>query len=472
MNYKRNLSESQNQLDVTEQYVGISRQRSCPDVARARATGVAGKEGPTNSRDSDEETIVDCEALPRVGVRERKHCGSGEHGLKVVPVDTCDLHAFAHKLRTALNGLLGASQVIQRSQLTAEQQLYFDVMSWSVDSLAELVLLNPASVLNDTSQSSMAGGETVIMLDDFTADLRSFAEHIAREKKVELSWHQADLAFVASPRCVREVMSSLVFNALTHTPRRGTVYVDIAQDSTLVGEQVVVRVIDTGPGITSKKIEEIFARPANNSAAELPKFSATCRPLSVCGEAIARVGGSLEIESPSSGGAMAVARFDARLTRFATDCAAADFHGRLVQFEVADLEILVADDSSTNRHVMQAFLDANDATADYASDGREALNALEVKNFDLFLLDIDMPGVSGEVVAEHIRRCESEQGLARKPIYAVTARCSPDDWLRYQQIGFDGMVPKPVSREMLGRVLRMACRKNLNLGDFKTASRK
>ena len=155
-----------------------------------------------------------------------------------------------------------------------------------------------------------------------------------------------------------------------------------------------------------------------------------------------------------------------------TDCTAADFDGRLVQFDLATLATLVADDTATNRHVMKAFLEANDATADYASDGREALKALEIKQFDLFLLDIDMPIVSGEAVAEYIRRREAEQGLARKPIYAVTARCSPDDWLRYQQIGFDGMVPKPISPEILGRILRMACRRNLNLGDFEAASRK
>ena len=437
MNYTRNVSESENRLNGTEQYVDTSRQRSCQDFSRARNYSV-----------------------------------SDEHGLKVVPVDTCDLHAFSHKLRTALNGLLGACQVIQRRQLTAEQQLYFDVMRWSVDSLTELVLDDPAPGLTDTSQSCMAEGETVIMLEDFTADLRSLAEHIAREKKVELSWHQPDLALVASPVCLREVMSSLVLNALTHTQRRGAVDVDIAQYSTPLGDQIVMRVIDSGPGITSEKIEEIFARPESDSAAELTEFSATCRPLSLCREIIANAGGSLEIGSPSSGGVMAVARFDTRLIEVDTDCTAADFDGRLVQFDLATLATLVADDTATNRHVMKAFLEANDATADYASDGREALKALEIKQFDLFLLDIDMPIVSGEAVAEYIRRREAEQGLARKPIYAVTARCSPDDWLRYQQIGFDGMVPKPISPEILGRILRMACRRNLNLGDFKTASRK
>lgn len=273
MNYTRNVSESENRLNGTEQYVDTSRQRSCQDFSRARNYSV-----------------------------------SDEHGLKVVPVDTCDLHAFSHKLRTALNGLLGACQVIQRSQLTAEQQLYLDVMRWSVDSLTELVLDDPAPGLTDTSQSCMAKRETVIMLEDFTADLRSLAEHMAREKKVELSWHQPDLALVASPVFLREVMSSLVLNALTHTQRRGAVDVDIAQYSTPLGDQIVMRVIDSGPGITSEKIEEIFARPESDNAAEPTEFSATCRPLSLCREIIANAGGSLEIGSPSSGGVMAVAR--------------------------------------------------------------------------------------------------------------------------------------------------------------------
>lgn len=86
MNYTRNVSESENRLNGTEQYADTSRQRSCQDFSRARNYSV-----------------------------------SDELGLKVVPVDTCDLHAFSRKLRTALNGLFGACQVIQRSQLKAEQ---------------------------------------------------------------------------------------------------------------------------------------------------------------------------------------------------------------------------------------------------------------------------------------------------------------------------------------------------------------
>jgi len=380
-----------------------------------------------------------------------------ESGLRVLPKSGMDVREFSIQVRTALNGLLGARQAIRDDQLHPEQKLYVDVMRWSADILAETLLQSPPKPSTVFETDLSRDEEGIIHLGDFTRELRSLSSSLAREKRIDLSWRQIDAQFVASPVGLREVMTSLALNAVTHT-RKGSVRVDISRQRTVAGDQLVFEVVDTGPGISAALPPIETTCRATGKEARPPEFSATCRTIGYCRELIESCGGTLEISSPAHGGTLAVAQFDVVFADHHFDGAPIRIDAQPRRLEMPGISILVADDSKTNRHVMQAFLELNGAEADYACDGTEALSALDGHWYDLLLLDIDMPGASGEEVARRVRMLESDNNLARPLIYAVTARCSIEDWARYERLGFDGMISKPVSNKQLQRALRTACR--------------
>lgn len=108
--------------------------------------------------------------------------------------------------------------------------------------------------------------------------------------------------------------------------------------------------------------------------------------------------------------------------------------------------VLVVDDIPANRIIAEAMLRQLGWTVATASDGREALRALGASPFDLVLLDISMPGISGMEVCQSIRNNEA---LANLPVIAYTAHAQPEDRRNFIASGFNDVLIKPVSRETL-----------------------
>lgn len=118
------------------------------------------------------------------------------------------------------------------------------------------------------------------------------------------------------------------------------------------------------------------------------------------------------------------------------------------------MRILAADDSQTNHIVMQAHLRAAGYNADFVNGGRAALEALNRQHYDLLLLDIEMPDITGLEVTRRVRAAQASAEAIPLIIIAVTANCTPTDAALYTELGFDGLIAKPVCRKQLQETLR------------------
>ncbi|MBR9826292.1 MAG: response regulator [Alphaproteobacteria bacterium] len=123
------------------------------------------------------------------------------------------------------------------------------------------------------------------------------------------------------------------------------------------------------------------------------------------------------------------------------------------------LRILAADDSPTNHLVMEVRLKAAGQSADHVNGGRAALKALSERNYDLLLLDIEMPDLNGLEVAKRVRASKSNNMADNLVIIAVTANSTPTDEALYREVGIDGLISKPVcDKELRETLSALSCK--------------
>jgi CheY-like chemotaxis protein len=111
----------------------------------------------------------------------------------------------------------------------------------------------------------------------------------------------------------------------------------------------------------------------------------------------------------------------------------------------ASLRVLVAEDNSVNRAVIERMLDRIGHQATFATNGQEALDALDGARFDVILMDVQMPVLDGVEATRQLRQREAEQGGARNYVVALTANALPGDRERYLASGMDDYLSKPIT---------------------------
>jgi CheY-like chemotaxis protein len=121
------------------------------------------------------------------------------------------------------------------------------------------------------------------------------------------------------------------------------------------------------------------------------------------------------------------------------------------------LQLLVADDNETNRRVMSAVLESIAAQVTFAVDGVDAVQAAARSQFDVILMDIEMPHMGGLEATRRIRQQEASRSARRTPILAVTASAGRHERHEYQAAGLDGIIPKPIdARRLLAAIHDLA----------------
>jgi CheY-like chemotaxis protein len=246
---------------------------------------------------------------------------------------------------------------------------------------------------------------------------------------------------------LRQVLMNLVGNAVKFTAR-GSVIVSIAP---MTGDRVRIVVKDTGIGIAHDAKARLFTSFMQADASTTRRFGGTGLGLVISKRLIEMMSGSITIESQPGAGTEVIV--EVPLPRDTAPMVPTRDHG--VQVDGGPpLRILLAEDNAVNRLVAQRTLQAIGQAPDLAADGAEALEALGRKDYDVLLLDVQMPEVDGFEVA---RRLVAERSPQRRPwIIALTANAVQGDRELCLQAGMDDYLTKPVNRDDLARALDRA----------------
>ena len=354
------------------------------------------------------------------------------------------LAMVTHELRTPMNGVLGMTRALQRSQLDPRQQGYVETILRSGDGMV--------TILNDLLDvSKIEAGQMDLDLVDF--DLRAVAE-----QSVEL-WSEGAAAKRLSLSCdidpalpdyvrgdetrIRQIINNLVSNALKFT-ERGSVRLSL---SVAPGpdevDGVEIKVTDTGPGMTPDQVDDVFRAYGQADASTARRYGGTGLGLSICRSLAAAMDGSITCESQVDHGS----RFHVWLPLPRGEASHLEIQDGQAAASLPPLRLLVADDNATNLAVARVILEAAGAHVETVSNGAEALDRLRHERFDAVLMDVHMPVMDGVEAVGRIR--DSQAGPADVPIIALTADGGAGEEARLRSLGFDALQRKPVQPALL-----------------------
>jgi CheY-like chemotaxis protein len=237
---------------------------------------------------------------------------------------------------------------------------------------------------------------------------------------------------------VRQVLFNLISNALKFT-EEGEIRLTI-EPAAQGGLRLTVA--DTGVGIAADQLERIFGKFEQADASSTRRYGGTGLGLAICRELCALMGGRIEADSEPGRGTRFVITLP--LERTAEGEAAQEPEDAPEASEAGELRILAAEDNPTNQLVLKALLAQVGVEPEVVDNGALAVEAWAQGEFDLILMDIQMPEMDGMEATRAIRRQEEESGRRRTPIIALTANAMAHQVAEYEGAGMDAHVAKPI----------------------------
>lgn len=361
------------------------------------------------------------------------------------------LAVMSHELRTPLNGLLGAAELLRRSNLEPEQAGHVQMMT---ESGAVLV-----SLLNDVLDvSRIEAGR--IELEALEADPRRLVEQAVGLWRPHMTQKGLILAIagleglpasiVTDPTRFRQILANLLSNAAKFT-ERGAVQVEIAVVRTGANAATVqISVRDTGIGMSADQIERLFQPFAQADSSIARRFGGTGLGLAISRTLAELMGGTLTVTSAAGAGSCFTLRLPVVVPRWEGAASPADREHPL-EMAGPPLRILAAEDNPVNQRVLAAFLAKGKHDITMVEDGPGALEAAARAAFDLLLLDVQMPGMSGLDVARAVRAGGGANASA--PIWMLSANAMASDIAAARAAGADGYLTKPIDPRALHAAL-------------------
>jgi signal transduction histidine kinase/ActR/RegA family two-component response regulator/outer membrane murein-binding lipoprotein Lpp len=342
---------------------------------------------------------------------------------------------MSHEIRTPLNGVLGMAQVMEQSGLGSPHREHLKIIRDSGETLL--------AILNDVLDlSKIESGR--FELDDHVFDLAQTVAAACRP--FALLADQKDVVFVTDIAVdaqgawcgdsvrLRQVLSNLASNAVKFTPE-GRIRLGVEA----CPEGLSFTLADTGIGIAPERIAALFEKFVQADSSTTRRFGGTGLGLAISRELVERMGGTLRMDSAPGKGST----FSFRLPFVRAD--AADYLDPAPgEGDIRSLRILAAEDNATNQFILRALLEPAGVDLHTVANGREAVDAFHADDFDLILMDVQMPVMNGIEATRAIRERETAHSLSPTPILALSANVMSHQVAEYAQAGMDGVVAKPV----------------------------
>jgi signal transduction histidine kinase/L-asparagine transporter-like permease/AmiR/NasT family two-component response regulator len=360
------------------------------------------------------------------------------------------LAVMSHEIRTPLNGVLGMAQAMERSVLSGVQKDRLDVIRQSGESL--LAILNDVLDISKIESGKLDLEAAPFDLETLALGAHSAFTGLANNKGLSFNVAVAPAArgsYLGDSARIRQILYNLISNAVKFTAE-GEVRVSIDRRD----GDVLIRVADTGIGISAEQAGRLFEPFIQADSSTTRKFGGTGLGLAICKELCSAMGGAIEVVSQPGG----LTTFEVRLPLEFLPGAAEAQQMSLAAAESSalsgGLRILAAEDNPINQLVLKTLLAQFDLTVTVVDDGLKAVEAWRTDDWDLILMDVQMPLMDGPSATRRIRELEAESGRKATPIVALTANAMVHQVASYMAVGMNDVIAKPIDIRELLRVIQ------------------
>lgn len=354
---------------------------------------------------------------------------------------------MSHELRTPLNALVGFGQLLSQTSLNDKQQQYVSIITSSSYNLLNIV--NDVLDLSKIEAGKMRIERKVFDLREILEDIHLMFSGSLTEKGLQYTSdidEKIPRYLKSDPERLKQILINLIGNAIKFTSH-GSVYlgVSIVWDNKERNKaKIAFSVRDTGAGIPADKIESIFQRFEQLEHATTRQHGGTGLGLTIVKNLVSMLGGTISVHSDLGRGS--VFTFTTMFEKVSEEEAAESQGTASTTFiDLSSFRILAVEDNRTNQLLLDHLMKKYHASVEFADNGEEALKALSKNDYDLVLMDIQMPVMDGYVAAEQIRR---ERKLT-VPMIAMTAYVSREERLKCMEAGFNAYIGKPIEENKL-----------------------
>ena len=361
---------------------------------------------------------------------------------------------MSHEIRTPLNAILGFVDILEDDEKDELKKNHLKTIQNSGDLL--LCLINDILDFSKIESGKLDINKEVFVVDELYHLILSLYSPAIKEKGLELkSLIDPNLPeyFYSDFLRIKQIITNLIGNAIKFTPSTGEITFEIKVTNDK--KNIEFSISDTGIGIASKNHKKVFELFSQAESTTTKKFGGTGLGLSICSKLVSLLNGEIGIQSELGEGS----KFYFTLPIVEFDKSDIKHHQTQKKQKIQKItstfnnHILLVEDNKTNQQFMTILLKKFGLTFDIANDGIEALNAFKLNEYDLILMDENMPNMSGTEATKHIRSLQREQNLKYTPIIALTANAIKGDRDRFIAVGMDEYLTKPINKQRLVEVL-------------------
>jgi len=364
------------------------------------------------------------------------------------------LASMSHEIRTPMNAIMGIADLLAKTSLTPEQDKYVQIFRRSGDNL--LNLINDILDLSKVEAAQLDLEQTGFLLGDHLEKVIEMVLPRAQEKSLVLRCEIAPSVcndLVGDPTRLRQVLLNLLGNAIKFT-ETGQVSLTVEPDQDCaVPTALRFTVTDSGIGIADDKLATVFERFAQADSSTTRRFGGSGLGLTICKRLIELMGGRIWVTSEIGKGSTFGFTVPFEIRPIADRPVGAPI-GTGSDAPLQPLRILMAEDSPDNCTIVLAYLEDTPYQIDVAETGLIACEMFKAGDYNLVLMDRQMPVMDGLTATRTLRAWEKAHGRPTTPIIALTASAVKGDRETCLAAGCTAYLTKPIKQDVLLQAIR------------------
>ena len=355
---------------------------------------------------------------------------------------------MSHEIRTPLNSIIGLSYQLLKSDLRQKEHGFVRTIHAASEHL--LVLINDILDTSKIEAGKLGLDQTSFSLRELIGLMVELLRQKAEEKNIQIVTEIDPVLFenhIGDPHRLKQILLNLLTNAVKFTPK-GLIRITCKVEEDEARQQAIaLSIIDTGIGIEQEYVDRIFTKFSQEDKSTTRKYGGTGLGMFITKSLVELMGGTITVSSQKEIGTHV--RINLSLPKNLVPIIQLPGKSVTDTSILKNLQVLVVDDNEMNRLVASTVLENHGIIVSEAVNGADAIRKLEKKNFDLVLMDLQMPVMDGLEASLKIRK---ELGLT-VPIVALTASALNEESHRCLDAGMNDFIVKPFKEEDMVEVL-------------------